>query len=332
LLDVHDFAWSRGLWRTAAYHTLGYASLLLACYLALGWTCLVDEHQRSRVWKAYFLSATLSTVGLGDIAPTMQATRLAAVFLLPLGLIIIGFLLSYATAMEKSVKPRYCGDESLTPQELEMRALFEALDADGDGVLTLDECVKGAKIMSMTEQQARNLYTDLDPSGKGSVRAPPKQPPRWRSTAAGKAWILGFKIYGLVAVGAVYFKVWEDGAPEMTWVDACYMATVVATSIGFGDLVPSSDSGRLFLTGYMLVATVVVGQALSDAINVYVEDVVGARIVAKLSESTTWLHKVGWGWCVAGRRGHKFSTHIKVNRTSKPGTIGLFRLLVKKMG
>lgn len=208
--DIHDFAWSRGLWKRAAYDTLVVASVLFVAYVIVGWNFLVDTHYRSRLWKAYFLSATLSTVGLGDIAPTTQDTRLAAVFLLPLGLIIIGFLLSYSSALEKSRLPRYRGAAADTPQELEMRALFEALDADGDGVLTLEECIAGAKVMSMTEQQARNLYQDLDPEGTGAVKVPAKHPKPWRYTVSGKCWILFFKMYALVAVGAVYFKVWED--------------------------------------------------------------------------------------------------------------------------
>jgi len=289
--DIHDFAWSRGLWKRAAYDTLAVASVLFVAYVIVGWNFLVDTHSRSRLWKAYFLSATLSTVGLGDIAPTTQDTRLAAVFLLPLGLIIIGFLLSYSSALEKSRLPRYRGAAADTPQELEMRALFEALDADGDGILTLEECVAGAKVMSMTEQQARNLYQDLDPEGTGAVKVPAKHPKPWRYTVSGKCWILFFKMYVLVAVGAVYFKIWEDDTPEMTWIDAAYMATVVSTSIGFGDIVPESDGGRLFMTVYMLVSTVIVGQALSDFIDVYVNDVVGEKIVQTLIDSTTWIHK-----------------------------------------
>ena len=290
--DIHDFAWPRKLWKRAAYDTLVVASLLLVAYVIAGWNFLVDTHSRSRLWKAYFLSATLSTVGLGDIAPTTQDTRLAAVFLLPLGLVIIGFVFSYSSALEKSRSPRYRGSAADTPQELEMRALFEALDANGDGILTLKECVAGAKLMSMTEQQARNLYQDLDPEGTGAVRLPPKHPTPCRHTVPGKCWILFFKMYAWVAVGAVYFKVWEDGTPELTWIDAAYFATVVSSTIGYGDIVPESDSGRLFMSVYMLVSTVIVGKALSEFIDVYVNDVVGEKIVQTLIDSTTWIHCV----------------------------------------
>ena len=289
--DVHDFAWSRKLWKYAAYHTLAVASFLLVVYVIVGWNFLVDNHSRSRLWKAYFLSATLSTVGLGDIAPTTQDTRLAAVFLLPLGLIIIGFLLSFSTALEKSRMPSYRGASADSPREVEARALFDALDEDGNGVLTEEECIAGAKKMFMTEQQARNLYKDLDPEGIGAVEAPVKHPKPWRYTVSGKCWILFFKMYGLVAIGAIYFKIWEDGRPDMSWIDAAYFATVVSTSIGYGDIVPESDGGRLFMSIYMLLAAGIVGDALSDLTEVYVNDVVGEKIVQTLFDSTTWIHK-----------------------------------------
>jgi len=290
--DVHDFSWPRKLWKRAAYDTLMVASLLLVAYVIAGWNFLVDTHSRSRLWKIYFLSATLSTVGLGDIAPTTQDTRLAAIFLLPLGLIIIGFVFSYSSALDKSRSPQYRGSAADTPQELEMRALFDALDANGDGILTQEECIAGAKLMSMTEQQARNLYQDLDPEGTGAVKIPPKHPTPWLYTVPGKCWILFFKMYALIAIGALYFKIWEDGAPQLSWIDAAYFATVVSSTIGYGDIVPESDSGRIFMSVYMLVSTVIVGKTLSEFIDVYVNDVVGEKIVQTLIDSTTWIHCV----------------------------------------
>ena len=43
------------------------------------------------VWSWYLLSATLSTVGLGDVAPTLSSTRALAIFIIPAGLIIMSY-------------------------------------------------------------------------------------------------------------------------------------------------------------------------------------------------------------------------------------------------
>jgi len=62
----------------------------------------------------------------------------------------------------------------------------------------------------------------------------------------------------LVAVGTatVVYRMVED----WSWVDSLYFATVAVTTVGFGDLVPSTDGSKLFTifyiaTGIALIAT-----------------------------------------------------------------------------
>lgn len=95
-------------------------------------------------------------------------------------------------------------------------------------------------------------------------------------------------------VGAVFFKSYspETAKQELTWVDACYWATVTATSIGYGDIVPQTDGGRFFLIFYMLISTVVTAGLLGDFIDLYVGGIVGEDIIGKIIDSTTWVHKV----------------------------------------
>jgi len=72
--------------------------------------------------------------------------------------------------------------------------------------------------------------------------------------------------------GAIFFKAFEPEVSRqpLTWVDACYFATVTATSIGYGDITPQTDTGRLFLIFYMLFSTVVTAGLLGDFIDLYV--------------------------------------------------------------
>lgn len=293
LSECHDFKWSRGLWWTAAMETGRLSAALLLAYCALGWFFMVFlEGTTDPVWGCYFLAATLSTVGFGDIAPTTQVTRGAAVFLIPLGLVIIGFLLSFATAYGKSRPPRFVGAASDSPEEVERRALFDALDENRDGKLEEHEVVAGAGILGTTPEAAKALFHELDTNLDGYLLPPPKRLLPWRLTVRGKTTIIAVKMYATVLVGALFFK-WFSPESEnlgLTWVDAFYFATVTSTSVGYGDIIPSTDGGRIFMVVYMLVSTVVVGQALSDIIDVYVNDVVGEGIVRTLIDSTTWVH------------------------------------------
>jgi voltage-gated potassium channel len=54
----------------------------------------------------------------------------------------------------------------------------------------------------------------------------------------------------LLAVGTICFRVIEG--PEWTWIDAFYMATITLTTVGFHEVHPLSDAGRVFTSGYAL--------------------------------------------------------------------------------
>jgi len=60
---------------------------------------------------------------------------------------------------------------------------------------------------------------------------------------------------------------------------------------GFGDVNVQTSGGRIFLTVYMVVATVFLASRLAEFIDLYVNAYVGEGIVRKLIDSTTWVHK-----------------------------------------
>jgi hypothetical protein len=61
---------------------------------------------------------------------------------------------------------------------------------------------------------------------------------------------------GLLLLGTVIYRWLED----WSWIDSLYFCTVAVTTVGFGDLAPSTDASKLFtvaylLTGVSLIAT-----------------------------------------------------------------------------
>ncbi|CAL1549000.1 unnamed protein product, partial [Lymnaea stagnalis] len=58
------------------------------------------------------------------------------------------------------------------------------------------------------------------------------------------------------AVGFHYFEGWN-------WVDSFYMATETVTTVGYGDLPPRSQSGKLFAMVFMLLGAGTVLYALT---------------------------------------------------------------------
>ena len=60
--------------------------------------------------------------------------------------------------------------------------------------------------------------------------------------------ILAGSALGLLAVGTVTYRLLED----CSWVDSMYFSVVAVTTVGFGDLTPSTDASKLFTVVYIL--------------------------------------------------------------------------------
>jgi hypothetical protein len=60
--------------------------------------------------------------------------------------------------------------------------------------------------------------------------------------------ILAGAAIGLLVVGTVAYRLLED----WSWVDSLYFSVVAVTTVGFGDLTPSTDGSKLFTVVYIL--------------------------------------------------------------------------------
>ncbi len=53
----------------------------------------------------------------------------------------------------------------------------------------------------------------------------------------------------LVVTGTVVYRWLED----WSWVDSVYFSVVAMTTVGFGDLTPTTDASKVFTIGYLVV-------------------------------------------------------------------------------
>ena len=98
---------TRELWAGEARALFWLVLALVLVYMTLGYLVLASDMALFPSWdRVYFLSATISTVGYGDYAPTSQFPRAAAIVLIPAGLAILGLLLSYARARALATPPK----------------------------------------------------------------------------------------------------------------------------------------------------------------------------------------------------------------------------------
>lgn len=64
-----------------------------------------------------------------------------------------------------------------------------------------------------------------------------------------------FGLISLVVVGALIFHHLED----WTWIESFYFTVVTITTVGYGDIHPTSDESRLVAMGFILVGVSLAG-------------------------------------------------------------------------
>jgi hypothetical protein len=83
-----------------------------------------------------------------------------------------------------------------------------------------------------------------------------------RSESSSAGWsrareyqLLTASAMGLLVAGTVIYRWLED----WSWVDALYFSVVTATTVGFGDLHPTTDEAKLFTVVYVFLSVGIIG-------------------------------------------------------------------------
>ena len=66
--------------------------------------------------------------------------------------------------------------------------------------------------------------------------------------------ILATGAVSLILIATVVYHLLED----WSWVDSFYFSTVAVTTVGFGDLTPTTDASKLFTVFYILAGVSVI--------------------------------------------------------------------------
>lgn len=85
--------------------------------------------------------------------------------------------------------------------------------------------------------------------------------------------LLAAAVFVLVATATVVYRSVED----WSWVDSFYFSTVAVTTVGFGDLAPSTDGSKLFTIFYIAAGVALIGTYFDVALRRRATRIVGHR-------------------------------------------------------
>lgn len=63
----------------------------------------------------------------------------------------------------------------------------------------------------------------------------------------------------LLTVGTVVYRLLED----WSWIDSFYFSSIAVTTVGFGDLVPTTDAAKLFTVAYVFSGVAIITSFLN---------------------------------------------------------------------
>ena len=67
--------------------------------------------------------------------------------------------------------------------------------------------------------------------------------------------ILGFISLLTLAIGTIAYHFIEN----LSWIDSVYFSTITLTTIGYGDIAPQTDIGKLFTVFYVIIGISIIG-------------------------------------------------------------------------
>ena len=77
----------------------------------------------------------------------------------------------------------------------------------------------------------------------------------------------------ILFIGTIMYRLLED----WSWVDAFYFASIAVTTVGFGDLTPSTDASKLFTVAYVFSGIAVISLFINQTLRRHARRVASRR-------------------------------------------------------
>lgn len=96
-----------------------------------------------------------------------------------------------------------------------------------------------------------------------------------------RGWTMGPQAYrilsgaavGLLALGTVVYHWLED----WSWIDSFYFSAIAVTTVGFGDLVPTTNPAKIFTVFYVIGGIGIVTSFINERLEQHTRRIVAGR-------------------------------------------------------
>mgnify|MGYP001158631604 FL=1 len=184
----------------------------------------------------YFIAITVTTVGYGDISPVTNAGKVFMILFIIVGIALATILISKITNLivEAKEATEIAAQKKMTAQlEKDLEVLHSKLGA----MLNADD------IARFTEK----------------AHAQHSEPARVHPVLRVMFHPLGV-ITAVILIGAATFHSLEG----VSYLDGVWWAVVTSTTVGYGDILPETDGGKIFSACYAFFVVGVMGWAVSN--------------------------------------------------------------------
>jgi hypothetical protein len=225
---------------------------------------LQGEHDAFHTWidTTYFVFITILTIGYGDVFPTTDAGKsYVIVFILVgacLGSVILGYVAEWVLATQERVLEAVARRRArmMSADVSKIRDRLRDPTRRSVGAAERGESAK-------TASDARRETANDDVSRETS------SPDADASADATNLPVMKalFTVLFFTTVGALSMMAIES----LSFTDAFYWAVVTVTTVGYGDVAPRTDAGKLFVCFFATFAVGTVGWAISTIAEVYIK-------------------------------------------------------------
>lgn len=235
---------------------------LLVSIVALQRYFTHEVHFKTTVDCVYFVFITVLTIGYGDLFPETDGGKIYVMVFILVGVCIGSVFLGYVAewvigAQERAIELLAAKQEAGVRRDLKsLRAVIgnNANGGRGEERARRDSC---ASWLSDEEDEDERTSWKVD------------VPPAASNPVLKAAFIVVFfTIAG--AVGMMHFE-------KLKPLDGFYWAVVTVTTVGYGDISPVTDAGKIFTCVYATVAVATVAWAMSTITESYISGAVNSN-------------------------------------------------------